>query len=238
MIRVGAFLLALCVAGTALAATPEEDVEHYLKIFQGDTGHERAVEELGWKGISDVRLYDVMERRLLADFNDVRRDREGKGRVARYIRGLAFSGQPKYEPTIGRFLYDPDYGRHAKIASEDLPHYTRWNPIISNRAAFDPKVSDDGNRVLNMLRSGDPLLEKIGAKCVYFRENEAAVVDALAELVRQRYRVSDPVNADTTAWMVKGLGRAGREKYRDLLEDVKRNAADRGPRNQAESALR
>src|SRR5262245_7919050 len=224
MSRFLALLLSLCASG-ALAATADEDLKHYLDIFQGDTGHERAVEELAWKGISDPRLYDVIEQRLLKDAEAARRDREAKGRVARYIRALGFSGQEKYLPTIQRFDGDITYARYAKTALEDMPNYARWNKLIGDRAAFDPKLSDDSNRVMNMLRSGDPLLEKIGAKSVYFRDHDPAVVDLLAQKVRERYRVSDLANADTNAWMVKGLGRAGRDKYLDLLEDVKRNAA-------------
>ena len=237
MRRLIALLLSL-FAGVAFAATPEEDAQHYLEIFGGDTGHERAVEELAWKGITDQRVYDLIESRLLADYQGARRDREARGRVARYIRALGFSGQEKYRPTIARFVDDVDYTRYAKTAMGDLGLYSQWNAVISNRATFDPALSDDSNRVMNMLRSSDPLLQKVGAKGVYFREHDPVVVDLLAEKVRERYRVSDPENADTNAWMVKALGKAGREKYFQLLQDVRANAADRGLRNQAESALR
>ena len=43
----------------------------------------------------------------------------------------------------------------ARDASGELAKFQKWNPIISNRASFDPKLSDDMNRMMNMLKSGD-----------------------------------------------------------------------------------
>jgi|RhiMethySRZTD1v2_1073278.scaffolds.fasta_scaffold153872_2 hypothetical protein len=220
-----ALLLSL-FAGAALAATPEEDVQRYLAVFSdtlADT--DKAVEELGWKGISDPRLYDVIEERLLVEAPKVGRSKIDRNRIGHYIRGLGFSGQEKYARTISSFLDEKGWGRHARTSLEDLKLYARWNPIISSRDTFDPQYSDDVNRVRNMLRSDDRMLQKLGAKCVYHRHaNETVLLDLLAGQLLASYKTaSDPESMDAVAWMVKGIGKSANSKYVPVLQEVSRS---------------
>src|SRR5207247_1034579 len=94
-----------------------------------------------------------------------------------------FSGQPKYVPTIEKFLKDNTYERYAGEALKDLPRYQKWNPIIANRSTFDPTYSDDANRVMNMLRSDDILLQRVGAKRIFHGVREDYLLQYLAQLV-------------------------------------------------------
>jgi hypothetical protein len=237
MVRVSALLLSILAAGAACAATVDEDVERYVAIFQGnDTAlHNKSVEELAWKGISDPRLFDLLERRALAEHKAAEGVRAEKDRVARYIRALGFSGQEKYRPTLRFFENDPVYQRYARDALEQQPQYARWNPQISSRAGFVPGLSDDRNRVMNMIRSEDLMLARVGAKRAYFDPDDATL-DLIAEKLRGRYQTSDPEHVDAVAWLVKALGKTRRHDA--LLEDVKANAPDRKVRNAADSALR
>ena len=237
MKRLFACLLSLCMAAAAAAASLEEDVQRYIALFQGsDTAaHNKAVEELAWMGLSDPRIFDPLEKRILAEHRAVQDNRGEKDRVARYIRALGFSGQEKYLSTLQSFIGNPVYERYAKDALQQQPDYRRWNPIISSRAAFDPKLSDDDNRVMNMLRSDDVMLMRIGAKRAYFAPNDQALA-LIAEHVRSHYSQSDPERADAVAWMVKALGKTA--TYDELLEQVKAYAPDRKVRNAADSALR
>jgi hypothetical protein len=230
-------LLSLC-ASTAQAATVDEDVQHYIGVFQGgDTAaHNQAVEELAWKGLSDPRLFDMLERKILAEHAAAANTRAEKDRVARYIRALGFSGQQKYLPTLRRFEKSFVYDRYATDALIQRPQYERWNPIISERATFDPRLSDDDNRIMNMLRSDDLMLMRIAAKRAYFAPNDT-VLAQMADQVRQRYATSepDPERRDAVAWMVKALART--TQYDDLLAEVKSGAPDHKVRNTAASAL-
>lgn len=229
--------LLLSLPAWSFAATVEEDVQRYVAVFQGNDGslHNKSVEDLAWMGLSDPRLFDVIERRLLAEHERARFERAEKDRVARYIRALGFSGQPKYVATISRFEKDDVYHRYATTALQELPQYERWNPLISNRATFDPARSDDINRVMNMLRAEDLMLVRVGAKRAYFQPDDA-MLDLIAERVRSQYSVSDPGHVDAVAWMIKALGKTTRHDA--LLEQVKAGAPDRKVRNAADSALR
>jgi hypothetical protein len=235
-----AFILSLLLVAPALAATPDEDVDHYLGIFQGDSRiHNMTVQDLGWKGISDTRLFDLLEQRVLSEQQAARASRAEKDRIAHYIRALGFSGQRKYRPTLSRFGLDADYMRTANLALGDLPQYERWNPVISARATFDPSLSDDANRVMNMLRSDDVLLQRIGAKRVYFSVKDDAVVAFLATRLKEEYpKPWQGEEADAIAWMTKALGHVAKDRYRSLLEEVMQGAPAYGVRKQAGSALK
>lgn len=220
-------LAALLFASSALGATAEEDVARYVRIFNGDASqHSDAADTFSWMGLSDPRIFDVIEQRLLADAKAASNNRHEKNRVARYIRALGFSGQAKYLPTINQFVADDTYDRYAKAALEDLPDYQRWNPIIANRANFDPKLSDDANRVMNMLRADDLMLKRVGAKRVYFQHQEPEVLDLLAKELKANYAKANHDTADAIAWMVKALGKPLLAKYKPLIEEVAATAQE------------
>lgn len=219
---------AVCFSGIATAATQEDDVNRYAQIFSSSQNFDQhAVEALAWMGVSDPRVFDVVERRVLAGVAQGLTDKHTKTEIGLSIRALGFSGQPKYRDTLLQISADRVYGRYAKAALEDLPDYQKWNPLLSNRANFDPKYSDDVNRVLIMLRSDDFELKKIGAKRIYFQNKDEVLLDALTEQIRTHYKYSNEQRSDTIAWMVKALGSAKQAKYRPVLEEVVTFATDR-----------
>jgi hypothetical protein len=223
----------------ATAATIDEEVEQHIAIFRGDKWqHPSAAEGLAWKGLSDPRLYDVIEERLRNDYPVPREAKRERQRLAWYIRALGFSGQDKYVPTLQRFLDDRDYNSYARHALKDLPDYRNWNPIISDRKSFDPKLSDQANRILNMLRATDFRLKEIGAKRVYFeRPEEPAVLDALVKELLAAYQGADSSNNDEIAWMIKALGATRNEKYRPVVQEVADKALDAKIARHARTAL-
>src|SRR5262245_26957800 len=112
MPRLSALILSLGASFPVLAATPEQDVQQYIQIFQGGVGSDKAVDDLGWKGISDERLFDIIEQRLRQDAQAS--SREGRNHAARLIKALGFSGQPKYAATLGSL--SADYRRPVENA--------------------------------------------------------------------------------------------------------------------------
>lgn len=220
-------LMAVFISANAAAATVDEEVTRYVQIFNGDTGaHQQAVESLAWRGISDPRLFDVIERRLLDESQMARADKNEKNRVARYIRALGFSGQTKYVATINKFVEDRVYDRYARAALDDMPDYRKWNPVIANRATFDPKYSDDVNRIMNMLRSDDLWLKRIAAKRIYFANQDEVLLDLLAKELKATYTQVDPAYSDAYAWMAKALGNVKNPKYRAIIEEMATRSTD------------
>ena len=230
--------LSLLFSGFANAASVEEDVNRYAQAVDVDNYlHPDAVESLGWAGISDPRLFDSIERRVLEHAQNSNNEDKEIDAVDHYIEALGFSGQSKYAETLNKLLSDRRYQRHAKAALENLPLYGKWNPIISNRATFDPKNSDDVNRVLNMLHSNDFLLKRVGAKCVYFRNKDDVLLDALASEIRANYSSMDSSQIDSIAWMEKALGSAKQEKNRPVFDEVIANGKNLKVVDYAKKAL-
>lgn len=229
---------ALCFSGIATAASQEDDVNRYVQILaEGKPFNLDAVEAFAWMGISDPRVFDVIERRVLDAVAQGRTDKNSKIEVSNSIRALGFSGQEKYRPTLNMLTTDRTYGHYAKTALIDLPNYQRWNPIISNRASFNSNYSDDVNRLLIMIRSDDFDLKKLGAKRVFFDNKDLVLLEALAEEVRANYKLSNESRSDSIAWLVKALGSTKQAKYRPLLEEVVVYTNDRKVAKYAKLAL-
>ncbi|MGE5385555.1 MAG: hypothetical protein ACM3SV_06675 [Betaproteobacteria bacterium] len=233
-------MLGLLAVSEVFAATLEEDVVRYVGIFNGDPEqHVQAAETLAYAGLSDMRVFDLIESQLLKIEKALPSDRPGKSRMAHYIRALGFSGQAKYITTIERFRADMDYERYVRTALADSPNYRKWNPVISDRATFDPKLSDDVNRVLNMLKSNDLEMKRLGAKRVYFANRDEVLLEQLAKDLTANYRLpqADKEQADCVAWLAKGLGSAKSERYRPLLQEVAISAASDKVREHAKLTL-
>lgn len=207
-----ALLLSLCVAGAHAAKTLEEDLQYYLDVLKADQPRIQATEfeALSGVGLSDPRLFDAVEQRLLADYEGARLDREHRARVAWYFRALGFSGQEKYQPTLSRFTEDRTYRNYAIAALRDLPNYTKWNAVIADRASFDPRRSDDVNRIMNMLRSDDILLQRVGAKRAFLtHEADPAMAALVAERLRAAYPAAkDSESVETAGWLLNALDRS------------------------------
>jgi len=235
------FFASLIFSNFAAAVSVEDDVQRYIQIFSGAKHlHSDAADTFSWMGLSDTRLFDIVEKRLLEDADASRDNRNERNRVARYLRSLGFSGQTKYEPTIRKFLGDAGYDRFARVALQDLADYNKWNPIISNRSSFDPKLSDNVNRVANMLRSDDLLLQRVGAKRVYFDSKDDILLELLAQKLRTNYArtdLNDRERSDSVAWQVKALGSSRNDKYVALLQEVGEKADARAVRGHAKEAL-
>ena len=236
-----ALVVSLIFSNFAVAVSVEDDVQRYIQIFSGEKNlHSDAADTFSWMGLSDTRLFDIVERRLLEDASASRDNRNERNRVARYIRSLGFSGQTKYEPTIKKFVGDVAYERFARAALEDLPDYNKWNPIISNRSSFDPKFSDNVNRVANMLRSDDLLLQRVGAKRVYFDSKDDILLELLAQKLRANYArtdLNDRERSDSVAWQAKALGSSKNDKYVALLQEVSEKAVAQPVVKHAKEAL-
>ena len=227
-----ALVLSLCCSSVALADTVEPDVARYIQIFKGDRSLQAsAADTFSWMGLSDTRLFDVIEKNLL------QADQSDKNLLGRYIRALGFSGQSKYLPTLQSYLGNPTYKRFAVAAIDDQPRYALWNPIISNRATFDPRYGDEVNRVRNMLMSNELALKEIGAKRVYFANKDDVLLDLLAANVKSSYTDGNSQDSDSIAWMVKALGSARQARYVPLLREVADHAASSQVRRHASKWL-
>ena len=222
-----ALCLSILLSSFATAATLDDDVAHYAQIAADTSAsHAKELDALAWQGISDPKVFDIIEARLLAGLTPGAAAGSNDEIEAR-VRALGFSGQPKYVPTLNKFLDDRHFSRPAKMAIEDISSYQKWNPVISNRATFDAKYSDEVNRILNMLHADDFMLKRVGAKRVYFENKDQVLLDTLESQIRASYLTVDSKNDDAVAWMIKALGSTKQVKYQALYEEVASKSTNR-----------
>lgn len=244
MRSLAAVLLSLVLPGLAAAATLEDDVQSLVKVFNGDKSlHVSAVRTLAWMGISDPRVYDIVEQHLKADADAARGDRYERERVAHYVRALGFSGNDKYLPTLNSLQDDVDYARHVRNALKEFPLYQKWNLVISNRATFfDAKYSDEVNRVMNMLAADDIKLKGLGARRIrHGPHHDEPLLDRLEKEARALYpkaRDFDAETQDAVGWMLIALGSSRNPKYIPVLEEALNGTKERKIRNGAASGLK
>ena len=217
------------LSNPSFAASPEEEVAIYIKIFEGNISeHSTAADALAWKGLSDTRLFDIIEQRALTDYIIADQNKHERERVAQYVRALSYSGNQKYRPTIQIFVANASYHRAGREARENLFLYGKWNPILSNRATFDPKYTDDVNRIMNLLRSDSLYLHRVAAKTIFSGMHEKALLNSLAQSIKEyelkKDAATEHFNAtlettegntsdflDTLAWMKKAMDGATEE---------------------------
>jgi hypothetical protein len=228
------------------AATVEDDVQQYIAIFKGDVNeHVASADTLHWMGLSDERLYDVIEQRLQQDLWTLQGGFTAKTgsdsrRLGWYLRALGFSGQAKYLPTLERFTSNGILGRYAKEALKESPLFAKWNPVISDRSTFDAQRSDADNRMANMLRSPDIQLKGLGARRMAETQRQLgdeALLESLAFTIRANYTSDDWTTANSVAWMVKALASTRMDKYQSLIEEVWAKATRSELRRHAHAAL-
>src|SRR5467141_677047 len=117
-----AFLALLIFSNFAAGASVEDETQRYIQIFSGEKKlHSDAADTFSWMGLSDTRLFDIVEKRLLGDADASRNNRDERNRVARDMRSLGFSGQTKYEPKIKKFLGDARYDSFESVALPNIP---------------------------------------------------------------------------------------------------------------------
>ena len=223
----------------AFCDTHTASVDEYINVFQtgADATKIQASKELGWEGVTDTRLYDLIENQLnelvmVADANSANRNMIEL--IAHLIHALAYSGNTKYRPTLEGILdkvLNTKVRRHANEALDEIDKYAVWNPIIQATGSSNPEKSVRVNRVVNMLRSDDFELKRLGAKRVYFvRKYDQYELDTLAEelLSNMSSDRRDRIYVDSMKWMIKALASSGNNAYADTLNRVEEEAVNSG----------
>jgi hypothetical protein len=216
-----------------LGAAPsrEEEINKYVDTFshKGTLEQQAASEELGWAGLTDPRIFDLMEKNLQAVYKNVS-DRAAVNHAAWLCKGLGYSGQEKYRATLQEVADNARSGGLRKYAKEGLdlqPNYKKWNPIMVDTAQFNEAKSAELNRFANMLRSGDKGLQQVAARRIIEQEvKDEWLLDLLQQTVQPDIAKSwsDERDVKTVGYMLKGLAASGNPKYRATVEQAANSA--------------
>ncbi len=241
LLMVAALLLA---AATAQAETRAELADRYVQILTEAPvpSQIEAVRALEWLGLSDPRVFDPVEKNLLARQGDD--SKEGADYAGYLARALGYSGQEKYRATLTQVAAgaaSKKLRRHAQNALHDLDAYLRWNPLIANTASDDAGKPVEVNALANMLRSDEPGLHRLAAKRIY--QVRIRDPDLLGLLETQaRSAATRPVapgdELDTAAWLLKALAATGLPQYQPILATAAASGGHPKLRKYAEKYLR
>ena len=225
--------LIFCVLVLSAAPAASDSLDEYIQIFTDGNSQQQtqAAKDLAWAGLSDPRLFDLIEQSMLEKYLTVE-NKYAVDDTAWLARALSCSGQEKYRATLQKVASDSPQKkirRHAENSLVQLDNYARWNPIISDTSNRDSSKSDEINRYANMLRSNDLELQRIGAKRVHNTHSyDTYLLDILDAEIRARYLEvnNDSLFIDTVAWMCKALSGSRVEAYKPTIVEVSKNAGN------------
>ena len=225
------------------AAELAKEIHAYNEVFQHATFVEKkkALGMLQWAGLSDPRIYDPLEKLVSTEYRT--KDKVVVRQVAYYIKGLSFSGLDRYKSILKQVQEEANskkLKKYAKTALVRLDNHKKWNPVISSGLEATKAGRNNVQRALNMLESNILVLQKIGAKRIYFQFNsEAVLLKAAKKLLLASYQGvgSDRSRIDMVAWLCKALGNSGKKEYRPVLQEVADKAKNRRVRKYASKYL-
>lgn len=240
-ILVGLLFVFYTVVGVA---AEEYNPQQYIEIFSNPNiiQKQQAIQTLEWAGLSDPRIFDLLEKDLLENYKTAE-----SGALIRALnwvaRGLSFSGNEKYIPTLEAVAEDGAHRNLRKFGKqglEDLQKYKAWNALINpNHANIKAGYPSQQERFKNMLRSDNYELIRIAAKRIH-RDHlyEHAMLDIAAATIEKYYqKVDDDLSIDAIAWVLRATAGSADPKYKPLIEKVAAEAENKKLRKNANKYL-
>lgn len=220
-----AAILGLC-CNLVQAEMPNAKIQSYIDAFENGNISEikSACSNLEWEGISDKKLYDLIEMKIInryrSDFNAT---------LPFMIRALGYSGQHEYRTTLDKIVTEgrEEYRPHAKNAIRNIFKYEKWNKLISDNTLNISNLSPNENRIVNMINSDIYILMRMGAKRVHYKKiYSEKMLNTLQQSITKHINSysSDKYYEDTMAWMLKALGGSKNEKYVQTFINVVDNS--------------
>ena len=204
----------------SMASDREIKIKQLVTIFSEGTLLEKkaAVKPLRWQGISDHRVYDPIEKFVLANYEKNVKDRAHNDAIAWLLKGLAYSGDTKYLPTISQVANGSNRHivKHASNSISMLETYGAWNMIMNDEATWDKSQSDQANRFANMLRGDDLALKQMAAKrIIKSGDMESYLLDTMQSQVLAVFEEqnNDKEFASTYAYFCKAMAGSKNGKY-------------------------
>jgi len=203
-----------------------DEINEYIEILTSGTLNKKieAAKIIERSGYSDTRLFDVIEKELLAEYlvaeHSVQIDY-----IAWLCKALASSGMERYKPTLVKVMDSSNNKKIKRYAEQSLDRfdeYAQRRKIISdNKYAMegrDPEVA----RLMNMLASNVMNVKRDAAKLITRNDFSDPELYKLVnnELLDGYNRYDDDVSIDTMAWLCMALANSGDANYKITLQKV------------------
>lgn len=207
----------------------EEQIDYVLEVMQNgpQTKRLKVLERLQWSTLSEARLYDTFEQNILAHYKKHNIDKAEKELLRYQIRALAYSGNPKYKPTLETVKKDADnrsLSSTARRALKDYPNFLAVQNALSGIQAEESSLPSEVSNYLKLLKTDNSYAQRLAARALFHEGHmQAEVVEFLANSLKNDYQTKGltTLKQDALAWYCKVLKNAG--GYDALLEEVEAN---------------
>jgi len=211
----------------ALPASLEQQINAHISTFQADesVAQKDIAKSLEWAGISDPRLFNLIEAKLLDSYLTAK-NKQNVEYLSWMAKALSFSGQQQYRTTLEKVASDSAHAKlrkHAQKAINILPNYTYWNSLIIDEKHWDNTQSLDTNRFLAMINSDVLELKRLAAKRIYYTHlYQDILLDTLEKQLLDNYQVDrrGKLFSDSWAWICKALASSRKKQYQDTIKKV------------------
>jgi len=221
-----------------------EDIERYVDVFskQNTTQQIQACKELEYAGLSDARIFELVEDKLLQVYQTAK-DGDSVAYATWLTRALAYSGQDKYRNTLQAVAGHAGHRKLSKQASvslKALDDYIVWTPIIGNTADYNRDKSLEINRLGNMLRGQVAALQKLAAtRMIADEQFDPYLLLTLQQKISGMLgSKADAATEDALVWMLRALASSRSAQYQSTLQEAASHAASSSVRKYAANYLK
>lgn len=240
-------IFALIILSIVMTATQASELkpEDYFNTFSQKTilQKDKTIESLAWAGLSDPRIFDLLEKDLLDNYKTAD-SKNLLDALSWAAKGLAFSGNDKYRSTLSTVADQAGHKKLRKYAGQSLQmldDYKKWNPVINaNHADYTAAYPSEKQRFKNMLQSGEHELIRIAAKRIHYAGHyDQDLLDIAADTLEDQYpKVNDSLSVDAVAWLIKAIAGSTDPKYKALIEKIRDTAENKGVRKYAKKYVK
>ncbi len=211
------------------------EVDKYIKMLGSASLKTRidAAKFITRSGITDPRLFNIINEKLLHGYNINSLDRNHIDEMSWMCKALAASGSDNYAPTLEKIIQtatSDKLKRYAKQSLSLISEYAERNKLMADTTTIDPGLSPEINKYINMLRSDNFALKRDAAKSVYRGHfSEKKLFDVLSGELLKGYKLKpskDRNHIDALAWMCKALASSGMVEYKQTLREVIENSSN------------
>lgn len=222
-------IVAFTINTSAMAfATNGERIDDYLNTLTTASidDKEKTLERLQWSGLSDARLYDVIESLVISQYLDHDLDDKQLNLVSYQVRALGYSGNEKYRNTINLVSKNASSSklqRHANKAMVDLNKFIVWNKLLADSSLSVEGKSAEVLMYMKMLNVDDFFVQRLAARAIFHEsQSDPDLLNLTAEKLRVLYlKIGlDAEWQDTGAWLCKAIGQSGEQKHINFLTEV------------------
>ena len=224
------FMTMLMVINSAVFAQADhsEDVSKFLSMLDSESIKTRidALKYITNSHLTDPKLFNVIEKRLLEEYQLNTNNMEHIDEMAWLCKALASSGNEEYSKTLQKVTDTTSVQKLKKYAKQSMDlikEYAKKNKMLAESEYTNNGISPKAAKYMTMLKSGEISMIKDAAKELSRSKiDDQRVYDTASEVLLEMYKQKSlgSEKIDTLAWLCKALGVSGIAKYKTALDEI------------------